>query len=42
MKQLDSREQDTLGRPPDGIYCFHPEDIILTKVDLSLYRCLIS
>jgi len=42
VKQLDSREQDTLARPPDGIYCFHPEDIILAKVDpLFVYRRLI-
>jgi len=30
MKQLDGRGQAVV-RPPDGLYAFHPEDIILAK-----------
>jgi hypothetical protein len=32
MKQTDSRGQ-AITRPPDGIYAFHPEDLILAKVN---------
>lgn len=31
--KLDSQNEVTMKRPPDGIYSFHPEDRILAKVN---------
>jgi protein BCP1 len=36
-KKMKPQDQATMGRPQDGIYSFHPEDIILAKVENLLH-----